>query len=63
SFSSLLFKIDRFFDKLIDDIPVSITLYVSDKVSKLHSGSYSLYMFFIFVFATAYLIYLGGIKW
>lgn len=63
SFSNLLFKIDRFFDKLIDDIPVSITFYISHKVSELHNGRYSLYMFFIFIFATAYIIYLGGIKW
>ncbi|MEF3280799.1 MAG: NADH-quinone oxidoreductase subunit L [Elusimicrobiota bacterium] len=62
-FSKLLFKVDRGFDKLIDDIPSAIAVWSGDKISKLHTGSYSLYMFFIFLFVAIYLIYLGGIKW
>jgi len=62
-FVNILFKIDRFSDKLIDDFPVSISVNISDKLSKLHSGGYSLYMFFIFIFAAVYIMYLGGIKW
>lgn len=61
--SKLLFKVDRGFDKLIDDIPTKLTNLISAKISKIHCGSYSVYMFFIFIFSLAYLIYLGGIKW
>ncbi len=62
-FSNMLFKIDRFFDKLIDDIPVLLTLKISRSVSHIHSGRYNWYMFAIFSFSVAYIIYLiGGLK-
>lgn len=61
--SEFFFKIDRWFDKLIDDIPVMITTRISESLSALHNGSYVLYMFFIFGFIFIYIIYLGGIKW
>lgn len=63
SFSNILFKIDRFFDMLIDKLPSTITLKISSQVSSIHRGIYNYYMLAIFLFAVIYMMYLGGIKW
>lgn len=62
-FSGIMFKVDRFFDKLIDDIPSAITRWASEQLSRIQSASYRVSMFFIFLFIAIYLLYLGGIKW
>ena len=59
----IFFKTDRVFDNLIDKIPSKISNGISTSLSKIHNGSYSLYMFFIILFAVGYVIYLGGVKW
>jgi len=62
-FRRILFKTDRTFDSIIDEIPSKISNVISVSLSKINTGSYSLYMFFIIFFAVIYVIYLGGIKW
>jgi formate hydrogenlyase subunit 3/multisubunit Na+/H+ antiporter MnhD subunit len=62
-FRRILFKTDRTFDSIIDKIPSKISNVISISLSKINTGSYSLYMFFIIFFAVIYVIYLGGIKW
>jgi len=62
-FRRILFKTDRTFDSIIDKIPSKISNVISVSLSKINTGSYSLYMFFIIFFAVIYVIYLGGIKW
>jgi formate hydrogenlyase subunit 3/multisubunit Na+/H+ antiporter MnhD subunit len=62
TFANFLFKIDRVFDSIIDYIPSNSSYKISETFSSVHSGVYSLYMFFIFSFAIIFVIYLGGIK-
>jgi len=62
-FSMSFYKIDRFFDKIIDDIPSYITNSVSEGLAQTHTGSYSLYMAITFIGIILYLIIIGGMKW
>ncbi|MCX8074173.1 MAG: proton-conducting transporter membrane subunit [Clostridia bacterium] len=63
SLANILFKIDRFFDIVIDKIPSNISIIFSSQISYIHRGIYNYYMLAIFIFVVVYLMYLGGIKW
>ncbi len=57
-----IFSIDRFFDKITDDIPSGAFNLTSEKISAIHNGSYSLYMAISLIGAIIYLILAGGLK-
>ncbi|MEW5951330.1 MAG: NADH dehydrogenase [Elusimicrobia bacterium] len=61
-FSRLLFKSDRFFDKITDNMPSGFFGYTAEKISAAHSGSYSLYMSLSLIGALIYLFLAGGLK-
>ncbi len=61
-FSRILFKTDRFMDKLTDNVPSQVFEYMSAKISLAHTGSYSLYMALSLAGAVIYLVLAGGLK-
>ena len=62
SFCGFIFKIDRFFDKLTDNMPSGVFNYLSEKISFSHNGSYSLYMAISITGIIIYLLYFGGLR-
>ncbi|OGR71607.1 MAG: hypothetical protein A2089_00435 [Elusimicrobia bacterium GWD2_63_28] len=59
-FSLLLFKVDRFFDWVIDTVPSRATGFLSGASSRFHNGSYPLYMALTLAGAVIYILLAAG---
>lgn len=57
-----IFSVDRFMDRVTDDLPSGVFNGLSEKISVSHNGSYSLYMAISLIGAIIYLAFAGGLK-
>jgi NADH-quinone oxidoreductase subunit L len=63
--SKALFKVDRFFDWVIDALPSSTSGFLSGTLSRLHNGSYPLYMALTLAGTVIYILFAasnGGLR-